>query len=338
LKPLLSDPCSALHGELYANRGTFFCLDTATKEVILCAGTLDTPKILMLSGIGPAEQLQKYGIPVIQDIPAIGTGLRDHMSSPMIYVVKDGITDRGSFYGNQKAMDVAMEQWKKDGTGPWATFGCQNGIGFFKSDRITSSDEFTSLPAKERNFLLRETVPHYEIITHAPMHRGRIPGLPEDYNYICAVVILLNNQSKGEVALQSSDPNVPLRFDPKLFSHPFDRRVAAEASRELSKVANHPSSFLDARIFGPQSDSDEDIVGHWKQAGFSTWHMTGTVKMGHRDDHNAAVDSKFCVRGIGHLRVADMSVVPLLTNNHVQATAYVTGVTCADTLIAEYNL
>jgi choline dehydrogenase-like flavoprotein len=312
-------------------------LDTTTREVILCAGALDTPKLLMVSGIGPAEQLQKHSIPLIQDIPAIGTGIRDHMFCPLIYAVKDGITDRASLYGNQKAMDVAIEQWKKDGTGPWAIVGCQNGIGFFKSDRITSSDEFRSLPAEEQNFLLRETVPHYEAFTNTPMH-WIMPGLPNDHNYISVLVLLLNNQSKGEVTLQSSDPSVPLRFDPKLLSHSFDCRVAIEASREIFRVAKHPSSFLEAQIVGPQSDSDEDILGHWKQAASSCWHMTGTVKMGHRDDPNAAVDSKFHIRGIERLRIADMSVVPLLTNNHPQATAYVTGVTCADTLIAEYNL
>jgi choline dehydrogenase-like flavoprotein len=305
--------------------------------VILCAGALDTPKILMLSGIGPAEQLQKHSIPVIRDTPAIGTGLRDHMASPLIYAVKEGITDRASFYGNQKAMDGAMERWKQDGAGPWATVGCQGGIGFFKSDRITSSDEFRGLPAEEQHFLLRETVPHYEAFTHVPAH-WFMPGLPEDYNYISVLAILLNNQSKGEVTLQSSDPSVPLRFDPKFLSHSFDRRVAIEAFRELFRVSKHPSSFLEAQIVGPQSDSDEDILGYWKQAGYSCWHMTGTVKMGHRDDHSAAVDSKFRVRGIERLRVADMSIVPLLTNNHTQATAYVTGVTCADTLIGEYNL
>jgi len=90
----------------------------------------------------------------------------------------------------------------------------------------------------------------------------------------------------------------------------------------------------------PASDSDEDILEYWKANLFSVWHMAGTVKMGRQDNagKEAAVDSRFRVFGIEKLRVADMSVVPVITNNHTQATAYVTGATCAEVLKAEYKL
>lgn len=124
----------------------------------------------MHSGIGPAKQLEQYNIPVVQNVPAIGQGLRDHCFVPLVYTRTDGSTDRRAFFGDQKAMDKALEQWKKDGTGPWAKFACELGVGWFKLDRLTASKEFQELPADEQRYLLQETVPHYEILTHFPVH------------------------------------------------------------------------------------------------------------------------------------------------------------------------
>ncbi|KKA25461.1 Glucose-methanol-choline (Gmc) oxidoreductase [Rasamsonia emersonii CBS 393.64] len=312
----------------------------ASKEVILSAGALDAPRILMHSGIGPAEQLEKYNIPVVHNVPAIGKGLRDHSFIPLVYTRKDNSTDRAAFFGDQKAMDDALEQWKREGTGPWAKFACELGVGWFKLDRLVASKEFQELPAEEKNYLLQETVPHYEILTHFPVH-WFIPNFPKDaLSYSCLLVFLYNAQSRGEVTLQSSDPNVPLRFDPKFLTHPFDRRAAIESLRDAFRIAKHDAYTKDnvAEMVAPKSDSDEDLLEYWRQNMSSSWHMTGTVKMGKPGDADAAVDNNFRLMGIEGLRVADMSVVPVLASCHVQAVAYVTGATCAEKLIKEYNL
>lgn len=149
----------------------------------------------------------------------------------------------------------------------------------------------------------------------------------------------MNEQSTGEVKLQSANPDDPLLVDPKFLEHPFDRRACIDIYRHVLELTKHPAIAKDttATILGSKSESDEDILEHWKNNLSSSWHMTGTVKMG-QDDTDAAVNSHFQVFGVEKLRVADMSVVPLLTNNHTQATAYLTGATCADVLIGEYNL
>ncbi|KAI0136860.1 hypothetical protein BJ170DRAFT_33759 [Xylariales sp. AK1849] len=312
----------------------------ASKEVILSAGALDTPKILMHSGLGPANQLDEFNIPVIQDIPAIGQGLRDHMFCPLVYARTKTSTARGSFYGDPKAMDAALEQWKIDGTGPWSKFACEMCIGWFKLDEITSSKEFQELPPTEQEYLLSETVPHFEIATHAPVH-WLIPNFPkESLSYSCVQVFLYNAQSRGEVTLESSDPNAPLRFNPKYLGSAFDRRAAIEGLRATLRMVNSEAYSKDtvAQIVGPNSESDDDLLEHWKQTISSSWHMTGTVKMGKTDDADAAVDKDFRLIGVEGLRIADMSVVPILASCHIQAVAYVTGVTCAEKLVSQYNL
>ncbi|KAI1075671.1 putative GMC oxidoreductase [Whalleya microplaca] len=310
----------------------------ASKEVILSAGTLDTPKILMHSGIGPVDQLNEYRIPVVHALNAVGQGLRDHMFIPLVHNRTESSGTRASFYGNPKAMDDALEQWKKDRTGPFTKYACETGIGFFKLKELATTKEFQDLPADEQRYLLLDTIPHYEVFTHFPIH-WLSPGL-EESNYSCLIVFYYNAQSRGEVLLQSADPNVPLKFDPKFLASPFDRRVAIDSLRELLRVSRHHAYAKDtvAQVATPKSDSDEDLLDYWAQNISSSWHMTGTAKMGKPGDLDAVVDNDFRVIGTEGLRVADMSVVPVLPSGHIQAVAYITGVTCAEKLVRQYDL
>jgi choline dehydrogenase-like flavoprotein len=311
----------------------------ASKDVILSAGALDTPKILLHSGIGPKHQLAQYGIPLIKD-SSVGQGLRDHGFTNLVYLRAAGSTERKAFYSDEDAMNSALDQWKKDRTGDWTKFCCEMAIGYFKSDRIIDSDEFKDLPSRERAYMQQETVPHYEALTHFPIH-WFIPDFPKEHlNYSCLTGFLYNAQARGEAVLQSSDPSIPLKFDPKFLSHPFDRRAAIETLRDLLKVAEHPNYAKDtvAPIAVPASSSDEDLLAYWRATMNSAWHMCGTVKMGKVDDTDAVVDTHFRVFGIEHLRVADMSVLPVLPSAHTQAPAYLTGATCAEILIEEYHL
>lgn len=98
--------------------------DFASKDVILSAGSLETPKILMHSGIGPADQLSKFNISVVHDLSAVGQGLRDHPFAPLIMMRNPKTNDRNSFYQDKVAIEAAMNQWEPDGTGPWTRHGC----------------------------------------------------------------------------------------------------------------------------------------------------------------------------------------------------------------------
>jgi choline dehydrogenase-like flavoprotein len=125
--------------------------------------------------------------------------------------------------------------------------------------------------------------------------------------------VLLNEQSEGSVVLQSADPQKPLLIDPNFFSHPYDRRQAVEMTRELLRLTRHPSFQKDTikTMFGPDSESEEDILAFWRKYSASTWHLTGTARMGHSIE-GAVVDKDFKVFGVDNLRVADMSIYPHL--------------------------
>ncbi|KXJ85244.1 hypothetical protein Micbo1qcDRAFT_56500 [Microdochium bolleyi] len=315
----------------------------SSKETILSAGALNTPKILMHSGIGPAAQLQQFSIPVAHDIPSIGQGLRDHMFAPLVYKRTPTSTSRASFYGSETAMASALEAWKKDGSGDWAKYACELGIGWAKLPSLQDTAEYKALPAAERAFLERPTIPHYEVITHFPIH-WFIPGFPQDsLDYAAVIVFYYNAQSRGEVTLRSADPEEPLAFNPRYLEHEFDRKVAVESLRDTLRVLGQEAFTKDTlgQIAGPEGGeaaSDEVLLGYWRETISSSWHMTGTVKMGDEKDGDGPVDKEFRLKGVKGLRVADMSVVPVLASCHIQAVAYVTGVTAAEKLVAEYGL
>jgi choline dehydrogenase-like flavoprotein len=293
----------------------------------------------MHSGIDPKQQLAQYNIPVVCYSP-VGQNLRDHYFTSIICARTDSSTDRKGFYGNQAAMDSAWGQWKRDQTGGWAKFACTGTIGFFKSDPIATSDEFKTLPANVREHLSRETIPHFELISHAPPH-WMVPNFPQEHlNSMCLACFVYNTQGKGNITLQSSDSLVPLKFDPKVLSGPYDRRVAIESLRELLRIVDHPDFAKDtlSLVAAPLLRSDTDLLDSWRNSMQSSWHMTGTAKMGTLRDSDAVVDSNFRVIGIENLRVADMSVVPVLPSGHTQPAAYVTGTTCSEMLIEEYDL
>jgi hypothetical protein len=173
-----------------------------------------------------------------------------------------------STYGDQTTMDAALEQWKVARKGGFSKFACQLTIGFFKSDRIMTSNEFTLLAEQEQVYMKRETVPHYEVITHFPAH-WFVPDFPKEHlNYLSLSTFAYNAQVRGEITLQSSDPRVPLKFDPKLLLHPFDQRVAIEALRSILQIVDHPAFAKDtvAVISAPKSSSDEDILDYWRKS------------------------------------------------------------------------
>jgi choline dehydrogenase-like flavoprotein len=284
----------------------------AAKEVILCCGALDTPRILMHSGVGPGEQLDRFAIPIVVDNSNVGQHLRDHSFVALTWERADNTTKRQHYFRNKDVQSAARAQWDSDQTGILAEMACIFAIGFHKSDRISKSPEFVSLSHETQVLLNQPTLPHYEFILNCPIFDHYID--PDNAAPATSIFVANQNpQSEGTVTLQSSDPMVPLLFDPNFFAHPYDRRVVIEATREVLEIANSPAFRKDTirDLHVPASTSDDDIWEYWKNTSVSMWHMTGTARMG-KNASSAVVDKDLKVFGIEGMRIADMSVFPLV--------------------------
>lgn len=279
----------------------------AIKEVILSAGALDSPKLLMLSGIGQAAQLRKFGIPVVHPVEGIGKGLKDHMIVRIAYRRGTGqaVQPNDTSDIQDEAHKYTLSQ--RYVTAPRREIGLSHGLGFLKCAKITQSSEFAALPPERQRHLGDPTVPNYEFVID-----GAKPA--DEHELATLYVALLNIESSGEVTLQSSNHKEQALFDPKMLSHPYDIRVAIEGLREAMAFVDSPAfkQHASEAVEAPKSTSDEDLLGYWAERAASVYHMVGTVKMGRQGDEDACVDKAFKLLGVNKLRVVDTSVVPIM--------------------------
>lgn len=139
---------------------------SSRREVILSAGAIDSPKLLLLSGVGASNELQELGIPVTHDLPGVGKNLQDRLFLQLVTVQKPGSHHRTSYSSDSPAkLDEARKQWANDQTGPLTTYYLPQMIGFIRSDEILASAEFQRLGSTTQQALRMETKPTYEIIS-----------------------------------------------------------------------------------------------------------------------------------------------------------------------------
>lgn len=137
----------------------------ARQDVIMSCGSLDSPKLLMLSGIGPADELKKHGIPLVHDLPEIGKNLQDHCFSLATLLQKPGTNDRMAFETNAEAVAAARAQHAKDKTGIMSEMYTATPMGWFKNEAVVESAEFKALDEYTQEHLKKPTIPIYEIAT-----------------------------------------------------------------------------------------------------------------------------------------------------------------------------
>lgn len=137
----------------------------AQKEVILCAGALDTPKLLLLSGIGPRKQLAKHGIAVVKELPRIGENLQDHLILSIITTRKAGSYHHSLYVPPPEEIQAARDQYMKDKTGPLYRYHVPQMIGYLRGEKILRSKEFRELEHTAQETFLMEGAPHYEILS-----------------------------------------------------------------------------------------------------------------------------------------------------------------------------
>ena len=318
----------------------------ARKDIVLTAGCFQSPQLLLLSGIGPAKHLQSLGIPLVQDLPAVGQNLRDHSSLGCEFIIEPTIVGHNQLMANPTALAAARLEYDSLKTGPLAMYGASASVIFPKLPGVFASEEFEALPRETKNFLTAKARPTTEIWLHGgPLfYQGPVPA---DASVISMEALLQNCQSRGSLTLASKNPrDLPL-VDPAYLTHPYDVRVAVETVKEVIKLANTPtfSSIIKSVLYAPRSPADdtklasaddEAVITKWvKDTLNQGFHAMSACVMGKPDEPNKVVNNDFKVVGVEGLRVADLSVCRLLTTNHTQVNAYLIGQRCADLLLSK---
>jgi choline dehydrogenase len=272
---------------------------TANREVILSAGAINSPQILQLSGIGPADLLRSHGIEVIRDAP-VGENLQDHLQIRAVFKVNGTQTLNtlaNSLFGRLK---IGAE-YLLNRSGPMSMSPSQLGA-FTRSD-----------PARA----------HANLEYHVqPLSLEAFGEDLHDFPAITVSVCNLNPTSRGQVQISSANFQDPPKIMPNYLSTAEDRQVAADSLRQARKIMAQPAMQVYAPEElkpGVQHQSDEELTRLAGDIANTIFHPVGTVKMGQMDDPSAVLDPHLRVKGVQGLRVVDASVMPTITSGNTNA-------------------
>lgn len=328
LKPALARPnCDLVNGlvdkiEVTDGRATGVRLVggeviKARAEVVLCAGAINSPKILMLSGIGPGKHLAENDIPVVADRPGVGQNLQDHLEMYVQYAASKpvSIAPYWSLWG--KALVGAQWLFTKTGLGATNNF---EACGFIRSDAGVPYPDI-----------------QYHFLPIAVRYDGKLPeSAPPGGHGFQAHTGPMRSTSRGEITLRSNDPTQAPKIQFNYMSQENDWRDFRRALRLTREIfATDPiAQFVDHEIQpGDAAQSDEALDAVIREHAESAYHPCGTARMGQRDDPMAVVDPENRVIGVDGLRLADASVFPLIPNGNLNAPSIMVGEKAADHIL-----
>jgi choline dehydrogenase len=271
-------------------------------EIVMAAGSIGSPQIMMLSGVGPAADLSKLGIPVVLDRPGVGANLHDHLQLRMIYKVT-GIRTLNEMYSSLLARAWMGVNYALFRRGPLTMAPSQLGA-FTKSD-----------PTLDRANL------QYHI---QPLSLDKFGDPLHPFPAFTISVTNVQPTSRGSLTLKSADPAMAPAIRPNYLSTPEDRRVAADSIRVTRRIVAQPALRPYSPVEylpGPQVRDDDEaaLVKAAGDIGTTIFHPVGTARMGRADDARAVVDARLRVIGIDGLRVIDASVMPSITSGNTNS-------------------
>lgn len=288
----------------------------AAREVILCAGAIQSPQLLELSGIGQGERLQRLGIPVVADSPQVGENMLDHLQVRCTYETTLPITIN----------DVMRSFWRRMKVGAQYVFTRR---GLMAGTSSTAHALARTSPALSRPDVM---VRIYHI--SGKDRYSRSPGAGIDpFPGFSIGGFKLHPESKGWIHARDPDPRAPPAIEPNYLRADSDRRSALELLRLVRRIAAQPA-FAPLVVAehrpGPGVVDDEALLAYVRESGQTAWHTVGTCRMG----REGVVDAKLRVRGVEGLRVADASVMPTIVSSNTNAPAIMIGERTADFLRA----
>ena len=279
----------------------------ATREVLLTSGSIGSPRLMMLSGIGPADHLKGLGIDVVHDLPGVGENLHDHVD---ICTIAE-CTGRHTYDGMER-WDRALWaglQYKLMGTGPVTS-------SLFETGGFWYADEEAEWPDIQ-------------------FHMGQGSGIEKGIAKIDGAGVTLNStfarpRSRGTVRLASSDPNDAPLIDPNFWGDPYDREMNLRGVKMAREILRQPAlkPFVRREVLPGENATDAEILEHAIGMAKTDHHPVGTCKMG--KDEMAVVDPELRVHGLTGLRVCDASVMPSINSSNTNAPTIAIGEKAAD--------
>jgi choline dehydrogenase len=276
----------------------------AHKEVILCGGAINSPHLLQISGVGPAEYLQSIGVPVVHDLRGVGANLQDHYVARVSHRVKGSISINKLSRGARLAREAL--RFAIEGRGA-LTFGVTTAQVFCRSAPEKASPDLQLL------------------FTPASYDGGRLGELEREDGMTVAVCPV-RPDSRGTIMARSADPAEKPLITPNYLSDPTDIRVLNAGVRFARAIFAAPAIAqysVTETLPGPDITSDDALLDYSRRYGTTIYHPVGTCRIG--DGPAAVVDSRLRVHGVDGLRVIDASVMPTLTTGNTNAPTIMIG-------------
>jgi choline dehydrogenase len=279
----------------------------AENEVIISSGAINSPRLLMLSGIGPADELKSVGIDPLHDLPGVGKNLHDQLE---VYITAEA-AEPISYSGEDRWHKALLHavQYGLYRTGP-ATATVTEAGAFVKSDEGVRSPD-----------IQLHMLPAYVVWQDQSRTAARVPG-----HGITILACNIRPRSRGDVRLLSADPAVTPAVNPNYLADPVDWEISVEGFHWIRKVLSEPAfkPYLKGEQLPGQSvKTDEDIRAYIRKSGKTDYHPVGSCKMG--IDEMAVVDPQLRVHGMEGLRVIDSSIMPNIISGNTQAPSMMIG-------------
>jgi choline dehydrogenase len=286
----------------------------AAQGVLLAAGAVQSPQLLQLSGVGPADFLRARGIPVVHDLPGVGENLQDHLQLRLMYRVSRRCTTNDDLASVWRRMKIGL-QWIASRSGPLA-------IGINQGGLFTSVLPESATPDIQFHF--------------ATLSADMAGAKPHPWSGCTFSVCQLRPESRGRVWVKSRDPREAPAMQANYLTAELDRRTAIAALKFARRLAEAPalSDYIASEYRpGDAVRTDEELLEFARNYGATIFHPSGTCKMGH--DPLAVVDDRLRVHGLAGLRVVDCSVMPTLVSGNTNAPVVMIAEKAADLILED---
>jgi choline dehydrogenase len=284
----------------------------ARREVILSSGTVNTARLLQISGIGPGSVLQQIGVPVRRELAGVGENLIDHYSARAVMRAKGEVITLNELARGPRLV------WN---IGKWL---------IRKPNILSLSPSQVFVFAKSDPSL---DLPDLQCVFTPGSYKEGKHYVLDNYPGVTAGAWQHRPLSKGYVKAVSTDVFIDPKIQPNYLDHPTDQKVMVAGMQMMRKLLHHPdlAPFLQQEtVPGPRVKSDEDMLDFVKKNGSTGYHLVGTARMGRDDDRFAVVDDQLRVHGIQDLRIADASIMPMIPSANTYAAAMMIGEKASD--------